>query len=116
MGQIDTWHFKKELNPLNNQNGLKCYLDTFSNASTYTQIFNVKSYHTPDKTWWKQNKAAQQNQINLGKEYCIPLNGKVNWLLFILFPGQFELLAQALISTKRDRRLQKYRILKIEDF
>ena len=38
--------FKAELNPLNNQNWLIGLLDTFSNALTYPQVFN-------DKTWWK---------------------------------------------------------------
>ena len=30
--------------------------------------------------------AAQQNQINLGKKYCIPLQGMVSWLPFYIIP------------------------------
>ena len=33
--------------------------------------------------------AAQQNQINLGNENCVPLQGMVSCLSFILFPGLF---------------------------
>ena len=46
--------------------------------------------------------AAQQNQINLGKENGIPLKGMVSCLrFFILFPGLFEIIAQSAHGTAK---------------
>ena len=39
--------------------------------------------------------AAQQNQINLGKENLIPLQVWCAASLFLLFPGLFEIIAQS---------------------
>ena len=45
--------------------------------------------------------AAQQNQINLGNESCVPLQGMVCCLAFILFPGLFEIVAQSADGTAK---------------
>ena len=39
--------------------------------------------------------AAQQNQINLGKENLIPLQVMGSCLPFLLFPGLFKIIAQS---------------------
>ena len=57
-----------------------------------------KATTTPNKTWWAW-MAAQQNQINLGKEYCIPLQSMVNWLPFLLFPGPFDIIIQSALES-----------------
>ena len=43
-----------------------------------SRLFGVKRHHTTDKTWWEA--AAQQNQINMGKQNCTSLQGMVSWL------------------------------------
>ena len=43
----------------------------------------------------KKKMAAQQNQINLGKENLIPLQEMGSCLHFLLFPGLFEIIAQS---------------------
>ena len=45
--------------------------------------------------------AAQQNQINLGNENCVPLQGAVSCLSLILFPGLFEIVAHSADGTAK---------------
>ena len=45
--------------------------------------------------------AAQQNQIKLGRENSISLQGMVSCLPFLLFPGLIEIVAQSADGTAK---------------
>ena len=41
---------------------------------------------------------AQQNQINPGKDYCIPLQGMMSCLGLLYYSGLFGIIAQAALG------------------
>ena len=49
----------------------------------------------------KKRWLLKQNQINLGKENCIPLQGMWAAFLFISPPGLFEIVAQSADGTAK---------------
>ena len=73
----------------------------FSNAETYPRVFNVKSHHTSDKTWWKKKNDGCSTKSNYPWKRTLYTIARHRELtpLFILFPGLFEIIVQSTLGT-----------------
>ena len=90
---------KAVLNPLNIRNGVTSKFKNFSRTKTYPQVFGAKSHHLLTKLGrsykgWLLNKIKstwEKKTVFHCKEWELPH-------VFILFPSQFEIIAQTALG------------------